>query len=391
MKRLIVCCDGTRNRLDAPYPTNVVKFAASVAPQASDGTVQTVCYVEGVGTGGAVARNVEKLWGGAFGKGLERNIEDAYRFLIFNYEPGDEIFVIDFSRGAYTARSLVGLVRNCGILHRKDAAEVKQAMALYRRRDEKSEPDADEACKFRYQWSPAIYLTDTELKWRRRQNDFDEASCIRLSFAYVGVWDTVGALGVPNHWAAAGLFNKQYKFHDHNLSSTVRSARHAVAIDERRRIFEATRWENLPSLNDARGLDPGGDFSYLEQWFPGDHGSVGGGGDNVGLSDGALDWIAEGARKAGLVFNNDQTAANNALKPDHKAPLKNISNDRGFNVLSLASTKDRDGPQQISAVSKSAKARFCEASENLPDNAAYRPGALKRVEHDLMNHCGAKL
>ncbi|MCK5749597.1 MAG: DUF2235 domain-containing protein, partial [Oricola sp.] len=176
MKRLVICCDGTWNRLDAPYPTNVVKFAESVAPRGADGAEQIVFYDEGVGTGGAVARNVEKLWGGAFGEGLMRNVEDAYRFLIFNYEPGDEIFVTGFSRGAYTARSLVGMVRNCGILRRKDAGKVGKATALYRGRDKDSKPDSDKACAFRHEFSPSIYLSDYEFNWRKCKPGFNEAS-----------------------------------------------------------------------------------------------------------------------------------------------------------------------------------------------------------------------
>lgn len=107
MKRLILCCDGTWNRADqerngTPCPTNVVKFAFRLAKRAPDGTLQIVFYDQGVGTGNLL----DQYSGGAFGHGLEENILDAYRFLIGNYEEGDEIYLFGFSRGAFTARSI---------------------------------------------------------------------------------------------------------------------------------------------------------------------------------------------------------------------------------------------------------------------------------------------
>src|SRR5690606_17210148 len=118
MKRLVICCDGTWNRADQeeddiPCPTNVVKIAFRIAKR--DGDIpQLVYYDEGVGTG----NSLDRVTGGAFGRGLEENIHQAYRFLIANYEPGDEIFLFGFSRGAFTARSLGGMIRKCGILGR---------------------------------------------------------------------------------------------------------------------------------------------------------------------------------------------------------------------------------------------------------------------------------
>lgn len=108
MKRLVFCFDGSWNQIDAPHPTNVLFTAQSVLPMAPDGTAQLIYYDEGVGT-----EKGEKLRGGMFGKGLEKNLNDAYRFLIFNHTPGDEIYVFGFSRGAFTARSFAGLISNC--------------------------------------------------------------------------------------------------------------------------------------------------------------------------------------------------------------------------------------------------------------------------------------
>ena len=111
MKRLVFCFDGTWNRLAADCPTNVVLVAEMTKPIASNGIPQIVYYDEGIGT----ARD-ERFRGGAFGKGMMDNIREAYRFLLFNYEPGDHIFAFGFSRGAFTARSFVGFIRHAGIL-----------------------------------------------------------------------------------------------------------------------------------------------------------------------------------------------------------------------------------------------------------------------------------
>jgi len=127
MKRLVICFDGTWNRLDAPHPTNVLFTAESVLPVASDGTVQVVYYDEGVGT-----NEGDSLTGGIFGAGLLRNLSDAYRFIIFNYAPGDEIHVFGFSRGAYTARSLAGLLATSGLVSRRHAGRANEAIAHYR-------------------------------------------------------------------------------------------------------------------------------------------------------------------------------------------------------------------------------------------------------------------
>lgn len=120
MRRLVVCSDGTWNRADAANPTNVVKLYRSVQSQA-DGVTQIPWYDPGVGTRNRLSAAV----GGLTGLGLTQNIEDAYRFLVRNYEPGDELYLFGFSRGAYTVRSLGGLIRNSGILRRGYEARVR--------------------------------------------------------------------------------------------------------------------------------------------------------------------------------------------------------------------------------------------------------------------------
>ena len=190
MKRLVFCFDGTWNRIDAAHSTNVVMTAESVLPLASSNVSQLIYYHEGVGTG-----RWDRIRGGVFGTGLVQNLADAYRFLIFNHTPGDEIYVFGFSRGAYTARSFVGLIGCCGILLRKDAGKVKDAVERYRERD-KSEAYAESMMRFRLDHSPQISISEREDEWRAKQLPGSQPAP-RLLITYLGVWDTVGALGIP--------------------------------------------------------------------------------------------------------------------------------------------------------------------------------------------------
>src|SRR5687768_3222241 len=207
-KRLVVCCDGTWNFADQPSKTNVAKVALSVRPTSAAGKEQRVYYHSGVGT-----HRWERLRGGAFGVGLSRNIVDAYRFLVETYEPDDELFLFGFSRGAFTARSLAGLVHNSGVLRRDHADRIPEAWALYRDRIE--QPNGAAATLFR-----RSYAHETEIR-------------------FVGVWDTVGALGVPapdTTWLqpSANRFNRRWAFHDTELGDRVEAAFHALAVDEQR-------------------------------------------------------------------------------------------------------------------------------------------------------------
>ena len=146
MKRIVIACDGTWNRLDAERQTNVAKLAEAVLPAGPDGVAQVVCHLDGVGSGrgtGRLARALDRALGGTMGFGLEATLAEAYRFLVFAYAPGDEIHLFGFSRGAYTARSLAGLIRNCGILERRHAEAIPLALALYRARTPEAGPDSD--------------------------------------------------------------------------------------------------------------------------------------------------------------------------------------------------------------------------------------------------------
>jgi uncharacterized protein (DUF2235 family) len=271
-KRLVVCSDGTWNKPDQQQdgvlsPTNVTKLALAVADQDAGGNPQLMFYDKGVGTSW-----YSKIIGGAFGAGLSKNIQDAYKFLVANYAPGDFLYLCGFSRGAYTVRSLAGLIRNSGLLRREFAGKVEDAYQLYRRRDDKSHP------------------TDTEATLFRRSFAYE----MRIHF--IGVWDTVGALGIPLEGPLRWI-NKAWQFHDVKLSRSVDHAYHALAIDEKRKAFAPTLWEKQPPL-------PGQPEQVLEQvWFAGAHSNVGGGYARHGLSDLALLWMMRKAEGCGLRFD----------------------------------------------------------------------------------------
>lgn len=389
IKRLVFCFDGTWNRLDAPCPTNVVLTAESTLPLSLDGTAQLIYYDEGVGTGA-----LEYLRGGVFGAGLVKNLADAYRHLIFNYTPGDEIYVLGFSRGAYTARSFVGLLRNCGIVARSDAAMVGKAVKLYESRASEDAPDAEAINVFRSKFSPAICVNAGEDEWRcRNVPGYSAGSSPLLRIAYLGVWDTVGALGIPSRYRISNLMNRRHRFHDAELTSMVRSARHAVAIDETRVDFAPTLWAGFDQLNNAAGADPDAeDAPYQQKWFPGTHGSVGGGGDFRGLSDQALDWVWDGARLAGLELDTSSSSRIYGLRPDHAAPVDNV--DRSIlNQFGRAKAKAMDmlwkradrknGPTTLRDVSVSARRRWHVAAASLPEQAKYNPATLSAVKGAL--------
>jgi uncharacterized protein (DUF2235 family) len=284
VKRLVVCCDGTWNRPDqisegVAAPTNVAKISLALSDDDDAGNAQLLYYEAGVGT-----RRGERFLGGAFGVGLSRNVQECYRFLVDNYEPGDKLYFFGFSRGAYTARSTVGLVRNAGILRPEHRDRIQQAYALYRNPERDSEPGGIAAELFRRSYSRS-----------------------EIYFEFVGVWDTVGALGIPIDGFRPPWLSRLWTFHDTRLSRYVLNAYHAVAIDERRGPFRPTLWVQQ---DDAQN-------QTLEQvWFSGVHCDVGGGYRDPGLSEIPLLWMAEKARSCGLAFKPDHLVVTSPAADD---------------------------------------------------------------------------
>ena len=270
-KRLVLCCDGTWNTPDQRTrgqvtPTNVTKVAVSLSDRDADGREQRLYYQSGVGT-----RPHERLRGGTFGFGLSRNVTDTYRFLVQNFTPGDELFFFGFSRGAFTARSTVGFIRKCGILRPEHAHRVDEAYTLYRNRNNITHPRRIESTLFR-----RSYSHETRIR-------------------FIGVWDTVGALGIPFKTPLSRWLNRRYLFHDTDLSGWVDSAYQALAIDEKRGPFRPTLW--------TRQSDPPRHQTFEQVWFSGVHSDVGGGYEEHELSDIPLLWMVDRAESCGLAFD----------------------------------------------------------------------------------------
>jgi uncharacterized protein (DUF2235 family) len=300
-KRLIVCCDGTWNQPDSEHITNIEKIARTVQsnPRKTGGVYQLVYYINGVGGGGYSA---DRLLGGAIGMGLFHNVIACYRFLAQNFEPGDEIFIFGFSRGAYTARSLAGMLEGVGLLTKQ------------------------ELVKERLPWAVHLYR-GTPLKagaFGESVDEFKHDHCHPSDVSgvtFLGVFDTVGALGVP------GFRRSTPRFHNVALGSGVKRARHAMAINETRLKFQPTFWELAPPPVDAPLKMPtpegakqaaqdaaaqeayalardAGEHPRVKQvWFEGAHSDIGGGYGETGLSDTTLLWMAKEAWAAGLVFD----------------------------------------------------------------------------------------
>jgi uncharacterized protein (DUF2235 family) len=271
VKRIVICADGTwniRDQLDKKtnkrHPTNVTKVARAVLPRGSDGIDQIVYYHDGVGTAGGF----DRFTGGAFGDGIEANIRELYRFLVYNFETNDEIYLFGFSRGAFTVRTLAGFMNKVGLIQKDDDYYVPN---LY---------DCYEQCKG--PGSPEWTLAFHNIK--------DPRPCPPIRF--IGVWDTVGALGAPGFMGQ--LLNKnKYQYHDVNLNPCIENAFHALAIDERRKPFAPNIWTR-----------PAGWTGRLEQaWFAGVHSNVGGGYAPDGLANEALHWVVEKAENLGLEFD----------------------------------------------------------------------------------------
>jgi uncharacterized protein (DUF2235 family) len=297
VKRIVICLDGTWNKVAKPDEvTNVVKFAQSVQSVASDGVSQIVYYNSGVGTGG----RVDRFLGGVFGAGLKSNVQRAYAFLTLNFVQGDEIYIVGFSRGAYTARALAAIVNSVGVLQSQEFERFEEAWEYYRvppaiRRAERlrREGEADARGNKQklgpepataHQQQAVKTIEDKRADWFRR-----------TTVKALGVWDTVGSYGIPSGLAISGLaYNftvRHLGFHDRQLGNNIENAFHAIALDEARSAFQPTLWT-------ASGQPPKGNVEQV--WFPGVHSDVGGGYKSTGLSDLALLWMMDRMVGTGL-------------------------------------------------------------------------------------------
>lgn len=283
MKRIIICADGTWNRpevnLEKDFPTNVLKFSRAIAPVDKKGVNQTVFYDWGIGSYHSQAA------GGTLGKGLDKNIMDCYRYIVHNFEKGDELYFFGFSRGAYTVRSLCGLINNCGILKKEKANQITQAFNLYK--NSKYNPSHEHSVKY------------------RNANSVEKQTKVK----FVGVWDTVGSMGLPT--SIFGFIKSKNLFYDNKIGGSIEVARHALSIDELRKDFEPTIWKK----------DVDNKVDLKQVWFAGVHSDVGGGyqpdKDGKALSEIPMLWMRDEAIAQDLCFQKHINSSTNFMASQH--------------------------------------------------------------------------
>lgn len=265
MANIVVCSDGTWERpekdLQKDFPTNVLKVARAISPSTT-GINQHVFYDWGLGS------EHDKYSSGITGKGIHKNILDGYRYIVQNYTEGDHIYLFGFSRGAYTVRALCGLINNCGILKRDHANRIEQAWSIYKSPAQNCHPEGSKALTFR-----------------------DMYCNTRKNVHFIGVWDTVGALGIP--FSLLGVFDRKDEFYDTKMGPNITFARHALSIDEKREDFQPTIWRQRSGVN------------MKQVWFAGTHSDIGGANKpdpitHTSSSDTALEWMLTEAHAAGL-------------------------------------------------------------------------------------------
>jgi uncharacterized protein (DUF2235 family) len=235
--RLVLFFDGTWNEPNDLTNVDLLYQRTAESPD------QRSLYIPGVGTRDqGLFALADKFLGGAFGQGLTQNIKTGYRWICERYMPGAQIFIFGFSRGAYSARSLAGLIRKCGVIRDVTDPNIDQAYSIYR--DASSSTD-------------------------ERITEYRQSHSQECDIEFVGVWDTVGELGIPVGGLQIPGFNDYYKFHDTSLSNSTKAAYHAVAANEFRSLYAPTLW--------TKGKDDRGHLPVEQRWFIGAHANVGGG------------------------------------------------------------------------------------------------------------------
>ena len=307
MKNIVLCSDGTGNKGGYGEDTNVYKTYKAVNVYNVD---QYTFYDQGVGTDKSdTSKN--KYWtalSGAFGFGFRDNVLHLYHFLARSYDPGDAIYLFGFSRGAATVRAFAGFINACGLIdiNRKEFYEQPSG--------------AFDSAKFREKVKEAFDCYRQIKKNPQQAQDFKKLYAVKdknhapdgdLKIKFIGVWDTVEALGFPKDfsllWEGIGTVAEkissmipclEHNFYDVELNNSIENAYHAISIDDERQTFHPLVWDET-NFN-----------GYVEQvWFAGVHSNVGGGYPRTGLSDVALLWMLAKAQAHGLQFHPDLITA----------------------------------------------------------------------------------
>lgn len=278
-KRIALFLDGTWNTIDDN--TNVWRMKSLCAKSSE----QLVYYSAGVGT-----QSGEQISGGMFGIGINKEVTDAYEWLVEHYEPNAQLFIFGFSRGAFTARSLAGFISKCGLLKPGSPVSLNQ---LYERYRKGSIPKS------------VLTLAHTVDEGQLSQEDKWIKKYSRpIPIWFQGVWDTVGALGVPLRWVPIPKVSKaDFAFLETDLRINDTHAYHAMAIDEHRKPFAPTLWtKSTPKKGET--FKPRALEEVEQRWFVGAHANVGGGYESDLLPQIPLKWLMNKAISHGLAFND---------------------------------------------------------------------------------------
>ncbi len=279
-KNIVICCDGTGNKfIDKPDPdnsnSNVVKLYATLRIH----NEQIAYYHPGVGTAGdpRVTGKIASLWsqikGLAFAYGFKDNVLDAYQYLMKRYDDGDQVYMIGFSRGAYTVRALAGMLDGYGLLCKGNEGHLPYAWNAF-----------------------ADQLRDRKQHSVEPNERFKETFSRRgFRIHYLGIWDTVSSVG----WITTPL-----RLYSVAQNPTVEIGRHAISIDERRCFYRDNLWEKATEEQLQRVAtkdNPKPTQDVLQVWFPGVHSDIGGSysQDSSVLSNHALAWMIDETQKAG--------------------------------------------------------------------------------------------
>lgn len=331
-KHIVIFCDGTWQGDQQPTRTNVAKLEDCLGKTAADGMPQVAYYQSGVGVMVAragryipnplrpITKTISRLGAGAFGWGLSDKIMDAYREICAQYEPDDVIDIVGFSRGAYTARSLAGMIYKCGILTEKNPSPAALRAAFDFYKDREIKPTSPEAMAWRAEHSRPDQA-------RPGSSPQHPQTIPDVRIGVMGLFDTVGSRGLPVRLPFATRWNRRYQFHDTKVNPLVEHVVHLVAGHEDSDVFDWTRVE--PSW--------GADTQIHQIIMPGNHSGVGGGnGFSQGVADFAGATMAEQlAQHGGLRFDAQKMAT--MFSPDALACL----NDHFGKRMPLAVAKTR--------------------------------------------------
>ncbi|KAK8049186.1 hypothetical protein PG994_010916 [Apiospora phragmitis] len=321
-KRIIVCCDGTwQNSVDNyvkaspqnPTPrlaasSNATRISRSFARTCKDGTFQVIYYQVGVGSGSSsgsgITNILSRILGGAFGVGIAENIREAYSYICANHVDGDEIVLLGFSRGAFTARSIAGMITNLGLLTRTGMDYFfpifKDSQNFMNYNYEDPFPKLPFPNKPKGDGAVEAYRTRlVELGYTRVHEKGGDGDPIKIKA--VGVWDTVGSLGIPTvpFLEKLSIFRStvEYQWYNTNLSDKIEHAFQALALDEIRGPFSPAIWERHAGSEVTIDL--------RQVWFPGGHSNIGGGEEDQGVSNMTLAWMMDQLASIGVEFVPD--------------------------------------------------------------------------------------